>query len=284
MITSMTPVLKRAYEEKFAVGQFNIHNVEWITAVLTAAKNQKSPAILGVSSGSVPQMGGFKTIVAIVTNLVDYLDITTPVIIHLDHGKTVDICIEAIDAGFTSVMFDGSHLPFEDNLELSRQVIDYASERGVSVELELGTIAGTEDGVANSHVIYADPKECEIIAKLNPTAFAPALGSTHGLYKGKAVIGFKEMAEISEITKIPLVLHGGTGISSEDMVKAITLGTSKINVNTEFMYKWCIAVKEMFEQSTSDINDPRKVINTGCLEVSKAIEEKMKLFGSSNTY
>lgn len=284
MISSMKPVLERAYAEKFAVGQFNIHNVEWITAVLTAAKNQNSPAILGVSAGSIPQMGGFKTIVAIVTNLVEYLEVSTPVIIHLDHGKTVDICFEAIDAGFTSVMFDGSHLPFEENLRLSKVVIDYAYAREVSVELELGTIAGAEDGVVNSHVIYADLKECEVLTQLKPTAFAPALGSTHGLYKGKAVIGFNEMAEISEATKTPLVLHGGTGISEEDMRKAISLGTAKINVNTEFMYKWCNTVKDMFEMATSDVNDPRKVINAGCHEVSKAIESKMKLFGSSNTY
>ncbi|WP_166372109.1 ketose-bisphosphate aldolase [Psychromonas sp. SA13A] len=284
MLTSMKPVIELAYKEKFAVGQFNIHNIEWITAVLNAAKKQKSAVILGVSSGSIPQMGGFKTIVSIVTHLIDYLEITTPVVIHLDHGKSVKICKEAIDAGFTSVMFDGSHLPFKENLKLSLEVINYAKSKDVSVELELGTIAGSEDGIVNSNVIYADLKECEEIAKLKPTAFAPALGSTHGLYRGKAKIGFAEMEEISLATKIPLVLHGGTGISDKDILRAISLGTAKVNVNTEFMYEWCLTVKQLFENTTTDINDPRKVINIGCNAVSKAIEDKIMLLGSNNRY
>ncbi|WP_367990444.1 ketose-bisphosphate aldolase [Vibrio sp. NTOU-M3] len=284
MLTSMTPVILKAYKEKYAIGQFNIHNIEWITAVLTAAKNQNSPAILGVSSGSIPQMGGLKTIVSIVKNMIEYLDVTIPIVLHLDHGKTPEICFEAIDAGFTSVMYDGSHLPFDENYRLSEQVIKYAYERDVSVELELGTIAGSEDGIVNSEVIYADLNECKIIAELKPTAFAPALGSTHGLYKGKAKLGFNEMKEISELTKIPLVLHGGTGISDEDIKRAIDLGTAKINVNTEFMYKWCMNVKKQFLNNDTDINDPRKVINIGCAEVMKEIEKKMVLFSSSGSY
>ncbi len=282
MLISMKKILNKAFLEKYAVGQFNIHNLEWTKAVLSAAQAEHSPVILGVSGGSVIHMGGFITITNMVKNIISYLDITVPVILHLDHGATVEACCEAIDAGFSSVMYDGSHLPFAENMKNSKRVIDYAKLFNVSVELELGTIAGTEDGVSNSEVIYANPAECILLCELKPDAFAPALGSTHGLYKGKAKLGFSEMEHIANITNVPLVLHGGTGISENDMLKAISLGTSKINVNTEYMYLWCETISSLFKNSTNDINDPRKVINAGCSVITKKIQEKMVFFGSNN--
>ena len=282
MLVSMKNMLAKAFNEHYAVGQFNINNLEWTTAVLLAAKKEKSPVILGVSGGTIGHMGGFKSIAKLVENMIDYHNITVPVALHLDHGQSYEACRDAIDAGFTSVMFDGSHLPFDENMAISKKVIDYAKPHNVSVELELGRIAGCEDGVQSSHVIYADPKECIELCSIGPDAFAPALGSTHGMYKGKAKLGFKEMEHIAKITNVPLVLHGGTGISEEDMLKAISLGTAKINVNTENMYAWCEAVKDLFSTSTKEINDPRKVISFGCSVVTENIQAKMRVFGSSD--
>ena len=286
MLVSMKDMLKNAYHEHYAVGQFNINNLEWVATVLKTAKENRSPAILGVSGGTIKHMLGFNTIHAIVKNAMDYLDIDVPIALHLDHGQSYESCFAAINAGFSSVMFDGSHLPFEENLEITKRIVDYAHKRGVSVEAELGTIAGSEDGIVNSQVIYADPHQClTMVKETNVDCLAAALGSTHGLYKGKAKLGFNEMQHISNLIKIPLVLHGGTGICDEDMLHAISLGTAKINVNTENMYTWCVAVGKLFaEQKDHDINDPRKVINYGLNPVAEKITERMKLFGSVNRY
>ncbi|WP_228777431.1 class II fructose-bisphosphate aldolase [Lonepinella koalarum] len=239
-LVRMTELLQDAYAKKYAIAQFNINNLEWIKSILLVSQKNRSPVILGVSGGTVTHMCGFKTIHDVTVGVADYLNIDVPVVLHLDHGKTKEACIQAIDAGFSSVMFDGSHLPFEENLKLTQEIVQYAHAKGVSVEAELGTIAGSEDGIVNSHVIYADPEQCDIMVKETQIdCLAPALGSTHGLYKGKAKLGFDEMQHISKLVKIPLVLHGGTGISDEDMLHAIELGVAKINVNTEFMYAWC---------------------------------------------
>lgn len=286
MLVSMKDMLNNAYHEHYAVGQFNINNLEWVATVLKTAKENRSPAILGVSGGTIKHMLGFNTIHAIVKNAMDYLDIDVPIALHLDHGQSYESCFAAINAGFSSVMFDGSHLPFEENLEITKRIVDYAHKRGVSVEAELGTIAGSEDGIVNSQVIYADPHQClTMVKETNVDCLAAALGSTHGLYKGKAKLGFNEMQHISNLIKIPLVLHGGTGICDEDMLHAISLGTAKINVNTENMYTWCVAIGKLFdEQKDHDINDPRKVINHGLSPVAEKITERMKLFGSVNRY
>lgn len=283
---SMKDVLNRAFKEQYAVPQFNMNNLEWVKSILNVAQTNRAPVILGVSGGTVPHMCGYKTIHDVVVGVGDYLKITVPVVLHLDHGKTKEACIDAIDAGFSSVMFDGSHLPFAENLNITKEIVEYAKPRGVSVEAELGIIAGSEDGVVNSHVIYADPEQCQIMAReAGIDCLAAALGSTHGLYKGKAALGFKEMEHISNLIKIPLVLHGGTGISDEDMLKAIKLGTAKINVNTEFMYAWCQEVERMFqEKSDHDINDPRKVITKGLIPVEKLLDRRLKLFGAVNKY
>lgn len=286
-LVSMTSVLKDAFQHKYAVGQFNINNLEWVKSILKVAENNRSPAILGVSGGTVPHMCGCKTIHDVVVGIGNYQKTTVPIILHLDHGKTKQACLDAIDAGFSSVMFDGSHLPFEENLRITKEIVEYAKPRGVSVEAELGTIAGSEDGVVNSEVIYADLEQCKIMAaETGIDCLAAALGSTHGLYRGKAKLGFKEMEAISNAINIPLVLHGGTGITDEDMQKAIQLGTAKINVNTEFMYAWCQEVEKMVnaENREHDINDPRKVITQALLPVEKLIQRRMELFGSTQRY
>ncbi len=286
-LVSMKEILTDAFKNKYAVGQFNINNLEWVKSILKVAQENRSPAILGVSGGTVPHMAGCKTIHDVVIGVGNYQKTDVPIVLHLDHGKTKQACIEAIDAGFSSVMFDGSHLPFEENLQVTREIVEYAKLHNVSVEAELGTIAGSEDGVVNSQVIYADLEQCKIMAKeTGIDCLAAALGSTHGLYKGKAKLGFKEMEEISKAIKIPLVLHGGTGISDEDMLKAINLGTAKINVNTEFMYAWCQEIERMVKDLSRqhDINDPRKVITQGLVPVEKLIARRMNLFGSTNRY
>jgi len=229
-------------------------------------------------------MLGLKCIHDIVVNAMEYLNIDVPVALHLDHGTTREACEAAINAGFSSIMFDGSHLPFRENLAITRYLVERAHSKGVSVEAELGTIAGSEDGIVNSEVIYADPDECyTLVQETQVDCLAAALGSTHGLYKGKAKLGFAEMKAISERVKVPLVLHGGTGIADDDMRKAIACGTAKINVNTENMYAWCQAVKTLFAADAAhDINDPRKVINQGLIPVSKMIAHRIQLFGSQN--
>lgn len=280
----MKEMLIAAREGKYAVGQFNINNLEWVVGVLTAAENTRSPVILGVSGGTIKHMCGFKTITDVVENAMKYLGTTVPVALHLDHGQSFEQCKAALEAGFSSVMFDGSHLPFEENLTITKMVVDLAAQYGASVEAELGCIAGTEDGVHSSHVIYADPQEClKLVRETGVDCLAPALGSTHGLYKGKAKLGFKEMEHISNLVDVPLVLHGGTGIAHEDMLRAIELGTSKINVNTENMYAWVIAVREMLQEK-AEVTDPRKVINHGIEAVITNIEEKIRLFRSNDRY
>ncbi|MDP4157163.1 MAG: class II fructose-1,6-bisphosphate aldolase, partial [Bacillota bacterium] len=233
-LVSMTEMLNKAKAGHYAVGQFNINNLEFTQAILQAAEEEKSPVILGVSEGAGRYMTGFKTIVKMVEGLMEDLKITVPVAIHLDHGSSFDKCKEAVDAGFTSVMIDASHHPFEENIEITKKVVDYAHSKGISVEAELGTVGGQEDDVVGESIIYADPQECvRLVKETGIDCLAPALGSVHGPYKGEPNLGFKEMEEIGQITGVPLVLHGGTGIPTNDIQKSISLGTAKINVNTE---------------------------------------------------
>lgn len=282
MLVSMKDMLQDALRGGYAVGQFNVNNLEWVGAVLSTGQQLRSPVILGVSGGTIKHMLGLKCIHDIVVNAMDYLNIDIPVALHLDHGTSWEACEAAIQAGFSSVMFDGSHLPFHENLAITRRVVEFAHRRGVSVEAELGTIAGSEDGIVNSDVIYADSQECYTLVKETQVdCLAAALGSTHGLYKGKAKIGFAEMQAIADLVKVPLVLHGGTGIADEDMCRAIASGTAKINVNTENMYAWCQAVKTMFAaDSGHDINDPRKVIREALNPVREMVSRRIHLFGS----
>lgn len=281
-LVSMTEMLNKALEGKYAVGQFNINNLEWTQAILAAAEEEKSPVILGVSEGAARHMGGFKTVVMMVQGLLEDMKITVPVAIHLDHGSSYDKCKEAIDAGFTSVMIDASHHPFEENVETTKAVVEYAHAKGVSVEAELGTVGGQEDDVIADGVIYADAQECkELVEKTGIDCLAPALGSVHGPYKGEPNLGFKEMEEIKNLTNMPLVLHGGTGIPEHDIKKAISLGTSKINVNTENQIAFTKKVREVLAANT-EVYDPRKFIGPGRDAIKATVIGKIREFGSSN--
>lgn len=280
-LVSMKEMLIKAKEGGYAVGQFNLNNLEFTQAILQAAEEEKSPVILGVSEGAARYMGGFKTVVKMVEGLLEDYKITVPVAIHLDHGSSFDKCKEAIDAGFTSVMIDASHDPFEENVATTSKVVEYAHAKGVSVEAELGTVGGQEDDVIADGVIYADPKECEeLVNRTGIDCLAPALGSVHGPYKGEPNLGFKEMEEIGNITGLPLVLHGGTGIPTKDIQKAISLGTAKINVNTENQIASAKKVREVLA-ADPDMYDPRKYLGPARETIKETVIGKMREFGSS---
>lgn len=280
-LVSMTEMLKQALAGKYAVGQFNINNLEWTQAILAAAEEEKSPVILGVSEGAARYMGGFKTVVNMVKGLMEDMNITVPVAIHLDHGSSFEKCKAAIDAGFTSVMIDASHHPFEENVEITSKVVEYAHARGVSVEAELGTVGGQEDDVVAEGIIYANPDECEeLVKRTSIDCLAPALGSVHGPYKGEPKLGFKEMEEIRDRTGVPLVLHGGTGIPTEQIQRAISLGTSKINVNTENQMAFTKVVREVLAKDEK-VYDPRKFLGPGRDAIKETVIGKMREFGSS---
>ncbi|MEH7402346.1 MULTISPECIES: class II fructose-bisphosphate aldolase [Bacillaceae] len=280
-LVSMTEMLNKAKEGKYAVGQYNINNLEWTFAILTAAEKEQSPVILGVSEGAAKYMGGFNTVVKMVEGLLIDLKITVPVAIHLDHGSSFEACKAAIDAGFTSVMIDASHDPFEQNVETTKKVVDYAHSHGVSVEAELGTVGGQEDHVVGD-IIYADPAECkELVERTGIDCLAPALGSVHGPYKGEPKLGFDEMEQIGNETNVPLVLHGGTGIPTEQIQKAIARGTAKINVNTENQIAFNKAVRE-FVANDQKQYDPRKVLGPGREAIIATVAGKIREFGTSN--
>jgi fructose-bisphosphate aldolase class II len=281
-LVSMTEMLNKAKAGHYAVGQFNINNLEFTQAILQAAEEEKSPVILGVSEGAGRYMTGFKTIVKMVEGLMEDLKITVPVAIHLDHGSSFDKCKEAVDAGFTSVMIDASHHPFEENIEITKKVVDYAHSKGISVEAELGTVGGQEDDVVGESIIYADPEECErLVKQTGIDCLAPALGSVHGPYKGEPNLGFKEMEEIGNITGVPLVLHGGTGIPTKDIQKAISLGTAKINVNTENQIASAKKVREVLA-ADPEVYDPRKYLGPAREVIKQTVIGKIREFGSSN--
>ncbi|WP_257288681.1 class II fructose-1,6-bisphosphate aldolase [Endozoicomonas sp. SESOKO2] len=279
-LVSMTEMLKKALEGKYAVGQFNINNLEWTQAILTAAQKTRSPVILGVSEGAARYMGGFKVITAMVNALMESMEITVPVAIHLDHGSSIEKCKEAIEAGFSSVMIDGSHGPFEENVAMTKTVVDYAHARGISVEAELGVVGGQEDDVVADNCIYADPQECkELVERTGVDCLAPALGSVHGPYKGLPNLGFDEMLQVKELTGVPLVLHGGTGIPTADIRNAISRGTAKINVNTENQIAWTNMVRKVLAND-ADVYDPRKVIGPGKEAIVETVMGKIREFGS----
>ncbi|HEY4550124.1 MAG TPA: class II fructose-bisphosphate aldolase [Bacillus sp. (in: firmicutes)] len=280
-LVSMTDMLKKAKSEGYAVGQFNINNLEFTQAILQAAQEEKSPVILGVSEGAGRYIGGFKTVVKVVEGLLEDYKVTVPVAIHLDHGSSFDKCKEAIDAGFTSVMIDASHHPFEENITLTKQVVEYAHPKGISVEAELGMVGGQEDDVQANGVIYADTEECEeLVKQTGVDCLAPALGSVHGPYKGEPNLGFKEMEEISNGTGVPLVLHGGTGIPTKDIQKSISLGTAKINVNTENQIASAKCVREVLA-ANPNMYDPRKYLGPARDVIKETVIGKIRKFGSA---
>ncbi|MCM3693038.1 class II fructose-bisphosphate aldolase [Neobacillus niacini] len=279
-LVSMKEMLIKAKAEGYAVGQFNLNNLEFTQAILQAAEEEKSPVILGVSEGAARYMSGFKTVVKMVEGLMEDLKVTVPVAIHLDHGSSFEKCKEAIDAGFTSVMIDASHHPFEENVATTSKVVEYAHSKGVSVEAELGTVGGQEDDVSGS-IIYANPAECkELVERTGIDCLAPALGSVHGPYKGEPKLGYKEMEEIGQATGLPLVLHGGTGIPTHDIQKSVSLGTAKINVNTENQIASAKAVREALAAKPNEY-DPRKYMGPAREAIKATVIGKMREFGSA---
>ncbi|MGO3168674.1 class II fructose-1,6-bisphosphate aldolase [Senegalia sp. (in: firmicutes)] len=285
MLVTVDDMLKKAHKEGYAVGHFNINNLEWTKAILLTAEENSSPVILGVSEGAAKYMTGFKTVVGMVNGMLEELKITIPVALHLDHGS-YEGAKEAMEAGFSSVMFDGSHYAIEENIEKTKEIIRIANEKGISVEAEVGSIGGEEDGVVGTGEV-ADPKECKTIADLGVSILAAGIGNIHGRYpdnwKG---LDFEVLKQIDDITEnTPLVLHGGTGIPSDMVKKAIGLGVAKINVNTECQWAFAEATRKYIEDER-DLEgkgfDPRKLLAPGTEAVKEIVKEKMELFGSVN--
>jgi len=280
MIENAKEILEKAKINKYAIPQFNINNLEWTRFILEECNTLNSPVILGVSEGAAKYMGGYKTISNMVKNLVEYLNIEIPVVIHLDHGSSVDECKKAINQGFTSVMFDGSKYSLIENIEMTKEVVDYAKKYNVTVEAEIGHIGGEEDGVVDE-LAYANVNDAVKLYEETKIDFlAPALGSVHGLYKGTPNLNFIRMNEIMIKTNIPLVLHGGTGIPDDLIKEAIKNGVSKININTELQIAWSKELKKYVSENTS-IYDPRKIIKSGELELKKVVRNKIIIFGSN---
>jgi fructose-bisphosphate aldolase, class II len=281
-LVSAKEMVNKALGEGYAIGHFDIHNLEWTQAVLTAAEEEKSPIILGVTESAIRYFGGFSVVTQLVRALMTEMNITVPTALHLDHGSSLENCIRAVDAGFTSVMIDASHLTIEENIKLTTKVVDYGHKHGVSVEAEVGSVGGKEEeGLDEKESIYADVKECEELVNRTGIDFlAPALGSVHGLYKGEPKIGFKEMKEISQKTGVPLVLHGSSGLSPDIIKNAISLGTAKINVNADNHLAFTKAIREILNQDSA-IYEANKYVATGSEAVKNAVAGKIKLFGSS---
>ncbi|MBR5614065.1 MAG: class II fructose-1,6-bisphosphate aldolase [Clostridia bacterium] len=283
MLVSVTEMLQKARKEKYAVGQFNINNLEWTKAILLTAEECKSPVILGVSEGAGKYMTGYKTIVGMVNGMLESLNITVPVALHLDHGS-YDGALAAMEAGFSSIMFDGSHYAIEENVAKTTELVNLAHSKGVSLEAEVGSIGGEEDGVVGAGEV-ADPAECKMIADLGIDILAAGIGNIHGKYpENWQGLNFDVLAEISEKTSpMPLVLHGGTGIPEEMIKKAISLGVSKINVNTECQLSFAEATRKYIEAG-KDLEgkgfDPRKLLAPGFEAIKATVKEKMELFGS----
>ena len=285
MLVSAAKMLKDAKAGKYAVGHFNINNLEWTKAILLTAQELNSPVILGVSEGAGKYMCGFKTVTAMVDAMVDELGITVPVALHLDHGS-YEGALKCIEAGFSSVMFDGSHYGIEENIEKTKEIIALAHSKGISVEAEVGAIGGEEDGVIGGGEV-ADPNECKMIADLGVDMLAAGIGNIHGKYPANwKGLRFHVLANIQELTgEMPLVLHGGTGIPADMIKEAISLGVSKINVNTECQLAFADATRKYIEAG-KDLEgkgfDPRKLLAPGFEAIKATVKDKMELFGSVN--
>ena len=285
MLVNATEMLQKARDGHYAVGQFNINNLEWTKAVLLTAQEMNSPVILGVSEGAGKYMTGYKTVAAMVKAMVETLNITVPVALHLDHGsyEGAKACLEA---GFSSIMFDGSHYPIDENVAKTTELVKLAHEMGVSVEAEVGSIGGEEDGVVGAGEV-ADPAECKRIADLGIDFLAAGIGNIHGKYPANwKGLDFDALEKIHNATNgIPLVLHGGTGIPADMIKKAISLGVSKINVNTECQLSFAAATREYIEAGKDQQGkgfDPRKLLAPGFEAIKATVKEKMELFGSVN--
>ena len=282
-LVSAKEMLQKAKAGHYAVGQFNINNLEWTKAILLTAEECKSPVILGVSEGAGKYMTGYKTVVGMVNGMLEELNITVPVALHLDHGS-YEGAKKCIEAGFSSIMFDGSHLPFEENVENTKELVAICNEKGMSIEAEVGSIGGEEDGVVGMGEC-ADPQECKAIADLGVTMLAAGIGNIHGKYpENWAGLQFDVLDDIQKLTgEMPLVLHGGTGIPEDMIKKAISLGVSKINVNTECQISFAEATRKYIEAG-KDLEgkgfDPRKLLAPGAEAIKATVKEKMEIFGS----
>lgn len=285
MLVSATKMLNEAVAGKYAVGQFNINNLEWTKAILATAQENNSPVILGVSEGAGKYMTGFKTVAAMVKAMLEEMQITVPVALHLDHG-TYEGCFKCIDAGFSSVMFDGSHYPIEENIAKTKELVKICHEKGISIEAEVGSIGGEEDGVIGAGEI-ADPNECKQIADLGVDFLAAGIGNIHGKYPANwKGLDFDALGKTKALVgDLPLVLHGGTGIPADMIKTAISLGVAKINVNTECQLYFQAATRKYIEEG-KDLQgkgfDPRKLLAPGFEAIKEIVKEKMELFGSVN--
>lgn len=283
MLVSAKEMLEKAKAGKYAVGQFNINNLEWTKSILLTAQELNSPVILGVSEGAGKYMTGYKTVVGMVNGMLEELKITVPVSLHLDHGS-YEGCLKCVEAGFSSIMFDGSHYPIEENIAKTTELVKICKEKGLSLEAEVGSIGGEEDGVVGMGEC-ADPDECKAIADLGVTMLAAGIGNIHGKYPANwKGLSFETLAAVSEkVGNMPLVLHGGTGIPEDMIKKAISLGVAKINVNTECQLSFAAATRKYIEAG-KDLEgkgfDPRKLLAPGAEAIKATVKEKMELFGS----
>lgn len=283
MLVSAKEMLEKAKAGKYAVGHFNTNNLEWTKAILLTAEEQHSPVIVGVSEGAGKYMGGYKTIVGMINGMLEELKITVPVALHLDHGS-YEGAKQCIAAGFSSVMFDGSHYPIAENIEKTKELVETCNKLGLSLEAEVGAIGGEEDGVIGGGEV-ADPDECKMIADLGVTMLAAGIGNIHGKYPANwKGLNFDVLAKIQEKTgTMPLVLHGGSGIPEEMVKKAITLGVSKVNVNTECQIAFAEATRKYIEEGKDLVGkgfDPRKLLAPGYEAIKETVKSKMELFGS----
>lgn len=286
MLVNAKEMLDKAYENGYGIGQFNINNLEWTKAILEACEEKKSAVILGVSEGAAKYMGGFNVVSKMVEGLDKDLNITVPVALHLDHGS-YEGAKKALDAGFTSIMFDGSSLPIDENIEKTKEIVQLCHSKNVSVEAEVGGIGGEEDGVVSAGEL-ADPEECKKVASLGIDFLAAGIGNIHGVYpEDWQGLNFKRLEEIKEAAgKIPLVLHGGTGIPEEQVKKAIERGVSKININTECQIVFTEATRKYFEEGKDKVGkgfDPRKVLRPGFEAIKDKVREKIEFFECENS-
>ena len=283
MLVAAKEMLDKAKAGHYAVGQFNINNLEWTKAILQTAQENNSPVILGVSEGAGKYMCGYKTVVGMVNGMLEELKITVPVALHLDHGS-YEGCLACIEAGFSSVMFDGSHYPIEENIAKTKELVELCHSKGISIEAEVGSIGGEEDGVVGKGEC-ADPNECKMIADLGVDFLAAGIGNIHGKYPANwEGLSFETLDAIQQLTgDLPLVLHGGTGIPTDMIQKSINLGVSKINVNTECQLSFAAATREYIEAGKDQQGkgfDPRKLLAPGAAAIKATVKEKMEIFGS----
>ena len=282
MLVNFIDMMQKAKKEHYAIPHFNINNLEWTKYILEECQELNVPVILGVSEGAAKYMGGNDVVVGMVKGLLKDLNITIPVCLHVDHGSSFEVCKKAIDAGYTSVMIDASSHPLAENIAITKEVVDYAHERGVSVEAEVGHIGGTEDGVSTEE-LHATLEECKTLyERTHIDSLAPALGSVHGPYKGEPKLNFERMKQINEALPIPLVLHGASGIPDDMIKEAIASGISKINVNTDFQMVWTDAVRKLLEEN-KEVYDPRKVIGAGEEAIKNKVKEKIEVFNTRNS-